>query len=83
MSPRKTPDTFSNDNKYAKLSHCWGEWGPKGIPVLKSENEEERFREGVCIDAIPPTFHDAIRIAEWFQGQIIEGRGIPEASNTL
>lgn len=40
---------------------------------MKSDNEEERFRQGVRIDAIPPNLQDAIRIAEWFQGQVVEG----------
>lgn len=68
VAPSKTETAFESDRSYITLSHCWGAWGPKGIPVLSTENEDKRHDIGIDLDEIPKTFRDAIYVATWFQG---------------
>lgn len=42
-----------------------------GILVLKKANEPHRFREGIGLEYMPPTFQHAIEVAGWFEGQSI------------
>ncbi|KAL8672793.1 MAG: hypothetical protein Q9168_002757 [Polycauliona sp. 1 TL-2023] len=65
VSPAKTPDIFDSDKRFITLSHCWGEWGPKELPVLKLSNECDRFDVGIGLAELPPTFQDAIEVVHW------------------
>ena len=64
-----SPDSFINDRNNVTLSHCWGLWGAKELPVLDTANEIERIDQGISLDALPATFQDALTIAGWFEGQ--------------
>lgn len=68
VSPSQSPDLFEPDRRYITLSHCWGLWGPKEIPVLTTENLEERLERGIGKGMMPSTFQEASEIAGWFQG---------------
>ena len=71
VSSRDISDGFSEEKKrYVTLSHCWGEWGSKEMPVLKSANHRHRHEKGISIEEIPQTFRDAITVAQWFQGKL-------------
>ncbi|KAL8715179.1 MAG: hypothetical protein Q9220_001137 [cf. Caloplaca sp. 1 TL-2023] len=67
VSPKESSELFVADTKYATLSHCWGEWGPKAMPVLTAANERERFEEGINLAVVPLTFQHAVEVASWFQ----------------
>jgi hypothetical protein len=54
---------------YISTSHCWGVWGPKGLPVLKTTNIDERVYHGMDLSAFPPTFADFIEVASWFKSE--------------
>ena len=58
------------EKSYITLSHCWGEWGSKEMPVLTTANERDRHEKGISIEKIPQTFQDAITVAQWFQGKL-------------
>ena len=68
VTPLKTEGAFETDKSYITLSHCWGAWGSKGIPVLSTENEDERHHIGIDLEELPQTFGEAICVAAWFQG---------------
>ena len=68
VTPLKTEDAFETDRSYITLSHCWGAWGSKELPVLSTKNEDERHRIGIELEELPQTFCDAIYVAAWFQG---------------
>ena len=70
VSSREVSDAFREDKRYITLSHCWGEWGSRMMPVLTSANERVRHEVGISIDKIPQTFRDAITVAQWFQGKL-------------
>ena len=70
VSSREISDAFRDDTRYITLSHCWGEWGAKEMPVLISSNNWERHKIGISIEKIPQTFRDAITVAQWFQGNL-------------
>ena len=71
VSSSDISDAFSEEEKrYITLSHCWGEWGSKEMPVLKYANHRHRHEKGISIERIPQTFRDAITVAQWFQGKI-------------
>ena len=70
VSSREVSDAFPEEKRYITLSHCWGEWGSKEMPVLTSANERDRHEIGISIEKIPQTFRDAITVAQWFQGNI-------------
>ena len=53
---------------YVTLSHCWGTWGAKELPVLKESNIDVRVDRGMELSLFPPTFRDAIEVAKWFKG---------------
>ena len=69
-SLRDVSDVFPEEKRYITLSHCWGEWGTKNMPVLTSANERDRHEVGISIEKIPQTFQDAITVAQWFQGKL-------------
>lgn len=69
VSPEKAPEAFASDRRYITLSHCWGQWGPTGIPSLKMANEDDRFQKGIDLEQVPPTFQHAIEVSGWFGGQ--------------
>ncbi|KAI1330308.1 heterokaryon incompatibility protein-domain-containing protein [Xylariaceae sp. FL0255] len=52
--------------EYITLSHCWGTWGAKELPVLTTSNIDERVTYGMNSNLLPPTFRDAVEVAEWF-----------------
>ncbi|KAM0812128.1 putative heterokaryon incompatibility protein [Seiridium cardinale] len=52
--------------EYITLSHCWGAWGAKELPVLNISNIDARVTQGMHISMFPPTFRDAIEVAGWF-----------------
>ena len=54
--------------EYITLSHCWGTWGAKELPVLTNSNIDVRVDHGMDISLFPPTFRDAIEVAKWFNG---------------
>ncbi|KAL8828968.1 MAG: hypothetical protein Q9170_006368 [Blastenia crenularia] len=68
VSPHLSPNNFIADRRYVTLSHCWGSWGPGGVPVLNVENERDRFDEGIALKSLPRTFREAIQVADWFEG---------------
>lgn len=70
VSSGEVSDAFPEDNRYITLSHCWGEWGSKEMPVLTSANERDRHKIGINIERLPQTFRDAITVAQWFQGNL-------------
>ncbi|KAI0466847.1 HET-domain-containing protein [Xylaria cf. heliscus] len=55
-----------NIGEYITLSHCWGTWGAKELPVLTTSNIDERVSHGMDLSLLPPTFKDAIEAAGWF-----------------
>ena len=69
VSPREVSDVLPKEKRYITLSHCWGKWGSKEMPVLTSANEPDRHKIGISIEKIPQTFRDAITVAQWFQGK--------------
>ncbi|KAF6220992.1 hypothetical protein HO133_002673 [Letharia lupina] len=66
-SSREVSDALPKEKRYITLSHCWGKWGSKEMPVLTSANERDRHEIGISIEKIPQTFRDAITVAQWFQ----------------
>ena len=78
VSSREVSDAFPEEKRYITLSHCWGEWGSKEMPILTSANERDRHEIGISIEKIPQTFRDAITVAQWFQGNL----PIPKQSST-
>ena len=71
VSSREVFDALPEEKKrYITLSHCWGDWGSKEMPVLTSTNERDRYEKGISIEKIPQTFRDAIQVAQWFQGKL-------------
>lgn len=70
VSSREVSDAFAEEQRYIRLSHCWGEWSSKEMPVLTSANERDRHKMGISIDEIPQTFQEAITVAQWFQGNL-------------
>ncbi|KAL8692087.1 MAG: hypothetical protein Q9218_002816 [Villophora microphyllina] len=58
-----------NQSEYITLSHCWGTWGAKELPVLTQSNIDVRVDHGMDISLFPPTFRDAIEVAKWFNSK--------------
>ena len=58
-----------DQGEYITLSHCWGEWGAKELPVLTTSNIDERVERGMDFSLLPPTFRDAIDVAGWFNSK--------------
>lgn len=58
-----------NTSEYITLSHCWGAWGAKELPVLTTSNIDERVSYGMNLDLLPPTFRDAIEVAGWLNSE--------------
>ncbi|KAL9614067.1 MAG: hypothetical protein Q9167_001421 [Letrouitia subvulpina] len=56
-------------SEYITLSHCWGTWGAKELPVLTRSNIDVRVDHGMDISLFPPTFRDAIEVAKWFNSE--------------
>ncbi|KAK0659908.1 hypothetical protein DIS24_g3590 [Lasiodiplodia hormozganensis] len=54
-------------DRYITLSHCWGEWGAKELPMLTTANLEERQTEGMNMADLPQTFRDALEVASWYK----------------
>ncbi|MCJ1479180.1 hypothetical protein MMC13_007864 [Lambiella insularis] len=53
-------------SEYITLSHCWGTWGAKELPVLTTSNIDARVDHGMDLSLFPPTFKDGIEVANWF-----------------
>jgi hypothetical protein len=62
-------DESSLRGEYITLSHCWGAWGAKELPVLTTSNIDARVSEGMSLSLLPPTFRDAIEVAGWFNSE--------------
>ncbi|KAF1980109.1 hypothetical protein BU23DRAFT_548305 [Bimuria novae-zelandiae CBS 107.79] len=60
-------DHEPKDRRYATLSHCWGEWGIKGLPALQIKNVTERFEKGWDWDEVPDTFQQALFVTSRFK----------------
>ena len=58
-------------SEYITLSHCWGAWGAKELPVLSTSNIDVRVDQGMELSLFPPTFRDAIEVANWFNSEQI------------
>lgn len=56
-------------SEYITLSHCWGKWGAKELPVLTLSNIDMRVDHGMNISLFPPTFREAIEVARWFKSK--------------
>ena len=56
-------------SEYITLSHCWGAWGAKELPVLTESNIDVRVDHGMGLSLFPPTFRDAIEVAKWFNSK--------------
>jgi hypothetical protein len=56
--------------EYITLSHCWGTWGAKELPVLTKSNIDARVNHGMDLSLFPPTFRDAIELAGWFNSEL-------------
>ena len=56
-------------SEYVTLSHCWGTWGAKELPVLTTSNIDMRVDHGMDLALFPPTFRDAIEVANWFNSE--------------
>ncbi|KAL8919429.1 MAG: hypothetical protein Q9208_006807 [Pyrenodesmia sp. 3 TL-2023] len=63
VSPMEAPEIFNDDRRYITLSHCWGEWGSKELPVLKLSNEHDRIHNGIGLADLPRTFQHAVVVA--------------------
>ncbi|KAI1108039.1 HET-domain-containing protein [Nemania sp. NC0429] len=63
----QTDHTSLDRSKYITLSHCWGIWGAKELPVLTRANIDGRVSDGMDLSSLPPTFRDAMEIAGWFK----------------
>ncbi|KAJ2987184.1 hypothetical protein NUW58_g4646 [Xylaria curta] len=61
-----TDNSSADRGEYITLSHCWGTWGAKELPVLTTSNIDERVINGMEISSLPPTFKDAIEVAGWY-----------------
>ena len=70
VSSSEISDTFPREKRYITLSHSWGEWGSKKMPVLTSANKLDRHEVGISTEKLPQTFRDAITVAHWFQGRL-------------
>ena len=57
--------------EYVTLSHCWGAWGAKELPVLTTSNIDARVDHGMDLSLLPPTFRDAVEVAKWFNSELI------------
>lgn len=68
-SQTKTPDALIADQRYITPCHCWGKWGPEGIPILNMANEHDRSQKGIALEQVPSTFQQALIVADWFDGQ--------------
>lgn len=58
-------------SEYVTLSHCWGTWGAKELPVLTTSNIDARVDYGMDLSIFPPSFRDAIEVAKWFNGEYL------------
>ncbi|KAK0732494.1 heterokaryon incompatibility protein-domain-containing protein [Apiosordaria backusii] len=67
VQPGDHPDVFGSDRQYITLSHCWGTWGVRELPVLTTDNLSERLKEGLPMSLLPQTFEDAGKVAHWFK----------------
>ncbi len=68
VTPASNPEAFApDDRQYLTLSHCWGAWGGAELPVLTTQNLEERLTEGLPVSLLPQTFQDAVEVAHWFK----------------
>ena len=56
-------------SEYVTLSHCWGAWGAKELPVLTKSNIDARVDHGMELFSLPPTFRDAIEVAKCFNSE--------------
>ena len=56
-------------SEYVTLSPCWGAWGAKELPVLSTSNIDVRVDQGMELSLFPPTFRDAIEVANWFNSE--------------
>lgn len=81
VTPSKIEDAFETDRSYITLSHCWGAWGSKEIPVLSTKNEDERHHIGIELEELPKTFCHAIYVAAWFQGINTAASLVPRSAN--
>jgi hypothetical protein len=57
--------------EYITLSHCWGTWGAKELPVLTKSNIDARVDHGMDLSLLPPTFRDAVEVAGCFNSEYI------------
>ncbi len=64
-------DSSSNRGEYITLSHCWGAWGAKELPVLTTKNIDVRVNYGMELSLFPPTFMEAIEVASWYNSAYI------------
>ena len=55
--------------EYVPLSHCWGTWGAKELPVLARSNIDARVDHGMDLSLLPPTFRDSTEVAKWFNSE--------------
>lgn len=39
------------------------------MPVLNKANEDDRFKDGIDLEQLPPTCQHAIEVSGWFAGQ--------------
>ena len=81
VTPLKTEGAFETDRSYITLSHCWGAWGSREIPVLSTKNEDERHRIGIDLKELPQTFCHSIYVAAWFRGTHIVAFQVPWSVN--
>ncbi|SPJ84155.1 related to tol protein [Fusarium torulosum] len=65
--PDEKPETFTQGDEYASLSHCWGANGAQENPMLLVANLESRQSDGLDWDKLPKTFQDAFKIASWLK----------------
>ena len=81
VTPSKTEGAFETDRSYITLSHCWGAWGSRELPVLSTKNEDERHHVGIDLKELPETFCHAIYVAAWFQGTSAVALQVPWSVN--
>jgi hypothetical protein len=62
-------DSSLDRSEYVTLSHCWGTWGAKELPVLTKSNIDARVDHGMGLSMFPATFKDAIEVASWFNSE--------------
>jgi hypothetical protein len=61
---------LGQSTRYVTLSHCWG----GDVPLQLNEGTKKELFHGIDHNKMPKTFHDAIQVARWANGQLTSSR---------